>query len=145
MAGQFSWTKLATCRQKSKSRCCGCCKNVKSSASAIAGRFRWTCGWSRPRIAILNALLAEGKFRADLLYRLNVVPIEMPSLRERAGDIPLLVEYFTDRFGKRAGKKFKAIDKKSLKLFEAYGWPGNVPELQNGIERAVTLRKGAKV
>jgi formate hydrogenlyase transcriptional activator len=90
----------------------------------------------------LNALLAEGKFRADLLYRLNVVPIEMPSLRERAADIPLLVEYFTDRFGKRAGKKFKAIDKKSLKLFEAYGWPGNVRELQNVIERAVILCEG---
>jgi formate hydrogenlyase transcriptional activator len=90
----------------------------------------------------LNTLVAEGKFRADLLYRLNVVPIEMPSLRERAADIPVLVEYFTDRFGKRAGKKFKAIDKKSLKLFEAYGWPGNVRELQNVIERAVILCEG---
>jgi formate hydrogenlyase transcriptional activator len=90
----------------------------------------------------LNPLVAEGKFRADLLYRLNVVPIEMPSLRERAADIPVLVEYFTDRFGKRAGKKFKAIDKKSLKLFEAYGWPGNVRELQNVIERAVILCEG---
>jgi formate hydrogenlyase transcriptional activator len=90
----------------------------------------------------LNTLVEEGKFRADLLYRLNVVPIEMPSLRERAADIPVLVEYFTDRFGKRAGKKFKAIDKKSLKLFEAYGWPGNVRELQNVIERAVILCDG---
>jgi formate hydrogenlyase transcriptional activator len=90
----------------------------------------------------LNTLIAEGKFRADLLYRLNVVPIEMPSLRERVADIPVLVEYFADRFGKRAGKKFKAIDKKSLKLFEAYGWPGNVRELQNVIERAVILCEG---
>jgi formate hydrogenlyase transcriptional activator len=90
----------------------------------------------------LNLLVAEGKFRADLLYRLNVVPIHMPSLRDRAADIPLLVEYFTDRFGKRAGKKFKAIDKESLKLFEAYGWPGNVRELQNVIERAVILCDG---
>jgi formate hydrogenlyase transcriptional activator len=90
----------------------------------------------------LNGLVAEGKFREDLLYRLNVVPIEMPSLRERAADIPVLVEYFTDRFGKRAGKKFKAIDMKSLKLFEAYCWPGNVRELQNVIERAVILCEG---
>jgi formate hydrogenlyase transcriptional activator len=90
----------------------------------------------------LNTLVAEGKFRADLLYRLNVVPIEMPSLRERAADIPVLVEYFTERFGKRTGKKFKAIDKRSLKLFEAYGWPGNVRELQNVIERAVILCEG---
>jgi formate hydrogenlyase transcriptional activator len=87
----------------------------------------------------LRALVAEGKFREDLLYRLNVVPIEMPPLRERATDIPLLVEYFIDRFGKRAGKKFKAIDKKSLKALQTYSWPGNVRELQNVIERAVIL------
>jgi formate hydrogenlyase transcriptional activator len=87
----------------------------------------------------LNALVAEGKFRQDLLYRLNVVPIQMPPLRERVSDIPLLVEYFMDRFGKRAGKKFRTIDKKFLKAFQAYGWPGNVRELQNVIERAVIL------
>src|SRR6202167_998648 len=90
----------------------------------------------------LNALVAEGKFRQDLLYRLNVVPIEMPSLRERATDIPLLVEYFIDRFGKKNGKKFRAIDKNTLKLFQAYGWPGNIRELQNVIERAVILSDG---
>jgi len=87
----------------------------------------------------LNALVAEGKFRQDLLYRLNVVPIQMPPLRERVSDIPLLVEYFMDRFGKRAGKKFRTIDKKSLEPLKAYGWPGNVRELQNVIERAVIL------
>jgi formate hydrogenlyase transcriptional activator len=90
----------------------------------------------------LNALVADGKFREDLLYRLNVVPIEMPPLRERPADIPLLVEYFIGRFGKMAGKKFRAIDKKSLKVFETYDWPGNVRELQNVIERAVILSEG---
>jgi formate hydrogenlyase transcriptional activator len=90
----------------------------------------------------LNALVAEGKFREDLLYRLNVVPIEMPSLRDRAPDISLLVEYFIDRFGKKAGKKFRTIDKETLKLFQAYGWPGNVRELQNVVERAVILSDG---
>jgi formate hydrogenlyase transcriptional activator len=90
----------------------------------------------------LDALVAEGKFRQDLLYRLNVVPIEMPSLRERAADIPLLVEYFIDRFGKKAGKKFRTIDKKTLKLFQGYDWPGNVRELQNVVERAVILSDG---
>ena len=90
----------------------------------------------------LNTLVAEGKFRQDLLYRLNVVPIEIPPLRERPADIPLLVEYFMDRFAKRAGKKFKTIDQKSLELFQGYGWPGNVRELQNVIERAVILSEG---
>jgi formate hydrogenlyase transcriptional activator len=90
----------------------------------------------------LNALVAEGMFRQDLLYRLNVVPIEMPPLRERTADIPLLVEYFIDRFGKKAGKKFKTVNRKTLQLFQAYGWPGNVRELQNVIERAVILSDG---
>src|SRR5271170_7191330 len=90
----------------------------------------------------LNALVAEGKFRKDLLYRLNVVPVEMPPLRDRSADIPLLAEYFIDRFGKRAGKKFRTIGKKSLKVLQAYGWPGNVRELQNVIERAVILSDG---
>src|ERR1700751_2159848 len=87
----------------------------------------------------LNALVSEGKFRQDLLYRLNVVPIQMPPLRERASDIPLLVEYFMDRFGKGAGKKFRTSARRTLKLLQAYGWPGNVRELQNVIERAVIL------
>jgi formate hydrogenlyase transcriptional activator len=90
----------------------------------------------------LNALVAEGKLREDLLYRLNVVPIDVPPLRERVADIPLLVEYFIDRFGKKAGKKFRTIDKKSLRLLQAYEWPGNIRELQNVIERAVILCEG---
>jgi formate hydrogenlyase transcriptional activator len=90
----------------------------------------------------LNALVADGKFREDLLYRLNVVPIDVPPLRERVADIPLLVEYFIDRFGKKAGKKFRTIDKKSLGLLQAYDWPGNIRELQNVIERAVILCEG---
>jgi formate hydrogenlyase transcriptional activator len=90
----------------------------------------------------LNTLVAEGKFREDLLYRLNVVPVDVPPLRERVADISLLVEYFIDRFGKKAGKKFRTIDKKSLRLLQAYDWPGNIRELQNVIERAVILNEG---
>jgi formate hydrogenlyase transcriptional activator len=90
----------------------------------------------------LDALVAEGKFREDLLYRLSVVPIQMPPLRERADDIPVLVDYFIARFGKKAGKKFRTIEKRTAELFEAYQWPGNVRELQNVIERAVILNEG---
>jgi len=90
----------------------------------------------------LDTLVAEGKFRQDLLYRLSVVPIQMPSLRERTDDISVLVDYFIGRLGKKAGKKFRTIDRKTVKLFESCQWPGNVRELQNVIERAVILSEG---
>src|SRR5580700_682256 len=87
----------------------------------------------------LKAAVQAGTFRQDLFYRLNVFPIQMPSLRERADDIPLLVEYLIERYAKKAGKKFRNIDKKTLALFQDYNWPGNIRELQNVVERAVIL------
>jgi formate hydrogenlyase transcriptional activator len=90
----------------------------------------------------LKAAVAEGTFRSDLFYRLNVFPIQMPSLRERADDIPLLVEYLIDRYGKRAGKRIRNIQKRTLDLFAVYDWPGNIRELQNVVERAVLLCDG---
>ncbi|HEY6765044.1 MAG TPA: sigma 54-interacting transcriptional regulator [Candidatus Sulfotelmatobacter sp.] len=87
----------------------------------------------------LEASIAAGMFRSDLFYRLNVFPIEMPPLRERREDIPLLVGYFVDRFARRAGKHFQAISKKSLDLLQTYPWPGNIRELQNVIERSVVV------
>jgi transcriptional regulator with PAS, ATPase and Fis domain/CHASE3 domain sensor protein len=87
----------------------------------------------------LEAAIAAGMFRSDLFYRLNVFPIEMPALRERGEDIPLLVGYFVDRFARRAGKHFQAISKKSLDLLQTYPWPGNIRELQNVIERSVVV------
>ena len=90
----------------------------------------------------LQAAVAAGIFREDLFYRLNVFPIHLPSLRERVDDIPLLVEYFIERYGKKAGKKFRNINKKTLELFQVYNWPGNIREMQNVIERAVILCDG---
>lgn len=87
----------------------------------------------------LRAAVEAGTFRQDLFYRLNVFPIQMPSLRERADDIPLLVEYLIERYAKKAGKKIRSIDKKTLRLFQDYNWPGNIRELQNVVERAVVL------
>jgi formate hydrogenlyase transcriptional activator len=87
----------------------------------------------------LKAAVATGTFRQDLFYRLNVFPILVPSLRERADDIPLLVEYLIERYSKKAGKKIRNIQKRTLGLFQAYDWPGNIRELQNVIERAVVL------
>ena len=90
----------------------------------------------------LKSAVDAGTFRQDLFYRLNVFPIHLPSLRERVDDIPLLVEYFIDRYAKKAGKNFSDITNKTLQLFQAYDWPGNIRELQNVIERAVILCDG---
>jgi formate hydrogenlyase transcriptional activator len=87
----------------------------------------------------LKAAVAAGTFRQDLFYRLNVFPIHMPSLSDRLDDIPLLVEYFIERYAKQVGKKVRTIRKKTLELFQAYDWPGNIRELQNVVERAVIL------
>jgi len=87
----------------------------------------------------LKAAIEAGTFRQDLFYRLNVFPILIPSLRERTDDIPLLITYLVERYAKKAGKKIRNIQKKTLELFQAYDWPGNIRELQNVIERAVVL------
>jgi transcriptional regulator with GAF, ATPase, and Fis domain len=87
----------------------------------------------------LHAAINAGSFRSDLFYRLNVFPLEIPSLRERRVDIPLLVEYFIDRYARKAGKSIKRVNKKTLELLQSYPWPGNIRELQNVIERSVIL------
>ena len=90
----------------------------------------------------LTAAVANGSFRQDLFYRLNVFPIEVPPLRDRTEDILMLVEYFVRRYARRAGKNFRSIDKKTLDLLQNYDWPGNIRELQNVIERSVILNSG---
>jgi formate hydrogenlyase transcriptional activator len=87
----------------------------------------------------LEAAINAGVFRSDLFYRLNVFPIEIPALRERREDIPLLVEYFIDRYAKKTGKSICGVNKKSLELLQSYPWPGNIRELQNVIERSVIV------
>ena len=87
----------------------------------------------------LESSIASGTFRSDLFYRLNVFPIELPPLRERSEDIPLLVTYFLNRYARKAGRHFTSIDKKSLDLLYSYAWPGNIRELQNIIERSVIV------
>jgi transcriptional regulator with GAF, ATPase, and Fis domain len=93
----------------------------------------------------LPTAIAEGRFRDDLFYRLNVFPIEAPPLRERKEDIPLLVEYFVDRYANQAGKKITGISKKSMELLQSYQWPGNIRELQNVIERSVIISESANL
>jgi formate hydrogenlyase transcriptional activator len=90
----------------------------------------------------LRDAVADGTFRQDLFYRLNVFPIEVPALRDRVDDIPLLVEYLVDRYAKKAGKRIRSVSKSTLDLFQGYAWPGNIRELQNVVERAVVLCEG---
>ena len=87
----------------------------------------------------LNAAVAGGTFRQDLFYRLNVFPITVPPLRKRADDIPLLVEYFIDRYARKAGKTIRRVNKRTLDRLQSYPWPGNVRELQNVIERSLIV------
>jgi transcriptional regulator with GAF, ATPase, and Fis domain len=87
----------------------------------------------------LESATAEGTFRSDLFFRLNVFPIELPPLRKRREDISLLVSYFLNHYARKTGRHFSAVDKKSMDLLEAYDWPGNIRELQNVIERSVIV------
>jgi len=90
----------------------------------------------------LRAAIASGTFRADLFYRLNVFPIEVPPLRHRKEDIPMLLEYFVKRYAEKAGKQINKIDRNTMELCQTYPWPGNIRELQNIIERSVILCSG---
>src|SRR6202047_1318619 len=90
----------------------------------------------------LEAAAANGTFRPDLYYRLNVFPIEVPPLRERQDDVLMLLEYFVHRFAQKMGKHFKKIDKRTVELFRSYPWPGNIRELQNVVERSVIVSSG---
>jgi len=87
----------------------------------------------------LEAAVANGTFRPDLYYRLNVFPIQIPPLRERQDDLLMLLEYFVQRFAQKMGKHFKKIDKRTVELFRSYPWPGNIRELQNVVERSVIV------
>ena len=91
----------------------------------------------------LRQMASEGRFQEDLYYRLNVIPITLPPLRERREDIPALVEHFVHKHAQRAGKRIERIEDGVMPRLQAYDWPGNVRELENTIERAVVLSPGS--
>ncbi len=93
----------------------------------------------------LEKEIAEGRFREDLFYRLNVIPVHLPALRDRGEDIPLLARHFLDRFRKKMEKSVESIEPEALRRLEAYEWPGNVRELENTIERAMALETGRSI
>ncbi len=93
----------------------------------------------------LGAMVAEGKFREDLFYRLNVFPVRVPSLRERGPDIPLLARAFVERFARRMGRRLDPLHPDDIRRLQDYHWPGNVRELQNVIERAIILATSGRL
>ena len=93
----------------------------------------------------LEQAIQASRFRADLYYRLSVIPIRLPSLRERAEDIPLLVRYFAQKYGTRLGKRIPSVLPATLQVLGDYPWPRNVRELENVIERAVLLAKDTRI
>jgi transcriptional regulator with PAS, ATPase and Fis domain len=87
-------------------------------------------------------MVADAKFQEDLYYRLNVIPIELPPLRDRREDIPILIEHFVEKHRQRTGKRIERVDEDVIEALQRYEWPGNVRELENTIERAVVLSSG---
>jgi len=100
------------------------------------------CGWWRRPIAISEQMMENREFRSDLYYRLNVFPIRIPPLRERPGDIPLLVRYFTQKYGRRMQRQIESIPTAAMRKLSSWHWPGNIRELENFIERSVILTHG---
>jgi transcriptional regulator with GAF, ATPase, and Fis domain len=93
----------------------------------------------------LKALIADGRFREDLFYRLAVVPIALPPLRDRREDIPHLVHHFIEKYDRRLGKKVEGIEEEALQLLLGYAWPGNIRELENLMERSVLFADGPRI
>src|ERR1700683_4916190 len=134
-----SWMKSVNSRPILRSPCSECCRSGNfGGGHSIRLNVRVIAATNRD----LKTAVANGTFRQDLFYRLNVFPIAVPSLRERKEDILMLVEYFIQRYAAKAGKTIRSIDKKTLDVLQTYDWPGNIRELQNVIERSVILTFG---
>jgi len=127
-------SKLLRAVQEQEFERLGSAKTIKVDVRFIAATHR-----------DLPAMIREGKFREDLFYRLDVFPIEIPPLRERRGDIPLLVNYFVSKLSRQMGKKIKSIPAQAMEVLANASWPGNVRELENFIERAVILTQGSEL
>ncbi len=112
---------------------------------SVESRGRWTCGSSRPRTRTSGRSCQSGGFREDLYYRLNVLSMTLPPLRDRLEDLPLLVEHFLERCNAENGKAVRLVAPEVLERLLTYAWPGNVRELENVVERGVVLARGDEI
>ena len=143
MAERYFWTKWEIFRWSFSPSYCGCCRNTNLSVWGARARSAWMCGWWRQPTGIWRRWSGEKQFREDLYFRLNVFPIRIPPLRERAGDIPLLVRHYMNKYAQRMNKRIETIPEEAMAALCRYSWPGNIRELQNFIERAVILTPGS--
>ncbi len=143
--GRSFWTRLANCRRKRRCCCCACYRSASSSrvggAGPVAVDVRVVAATHRD----LTAAMGQGRFRADLFYRLNVFPIHVPPLRERREDIPDLVKHFLHHFNRRLGKAVAEVSPAALNRLQEYHWPGNVRELENIVVRAMIVADGDRL
>src|SRR5262245_5375292 len=116
-------------------------KKRVGSTQSIRTDVRVIAATNRP----LEELVEEGEFRADLFYRLNMFPIDLPPLRERTQDLPLLVRHFVVEFGRRLGRRIESIPHEVMETLVRHSWPGNVRELQHVVHRAVILSHGGSL
>ena len=138
-AARCSWTRSATCRWRRRRGCCACCRRASTPRWAAARRSRPTCASSPPRTASCKTQIQQGLFREDLYYRLNVVPLRIPPLRERLEDVGDLVRHFL-RAAAKAGLGHKSIETAAHRApASSYHWPGNVRELENMVRRLAAL------
>ena len=137
MAELCSSTRSARFRSRCRSSFFAHCRRASSSASEGSRRFASTCDSSPRRTEISRSSSPRGSFARILFYRLNVVPIRLPALRDRTSDIPLLVEHFLAKFNERLRKRVEGVEADARDLLVQYPWPGNIRELENVIERAV--------
>ena len=136
--GTFFLDEIADISQSTQAKLLRFCRRVRSSVWAPPKRKRWTCVVCATNVSLLDRV-DSGDFRLDLYYRLNVIRIEVPALKDREGDIPLLAIHFLDKYIKRIDKEVAGITDEAMNILEKYDWPGNVRQLENEIERAVTL------
>ena len=121
--------------------CCACCRSASSSRSDRERTERVDVRVIAATNRDLRQMVADGKFQEDLFYRLNVIPIEIPPLRERRDDIPALVDHFVRKHAQRTGRRIDRVDEGAMTVLQQCDWPGNVRELENTIERAVVLSR----